>query len=62
MTKSNAAVSEQLAQGHSFSLPHPLEVQLAERLVGLIPCAEMVRFAKNGSDTTAGGRFARRAP
>jgi glutamate-1-semialdehyde 2,1-aminomutase/spore coat polysaccharide biosynthesis protein SpsF len=50
----NAAYSEQLAKGHSFSLPHPLEVELAERLSRLIPCAEMVRFGKNGSDATAG--------
>lgn len=50
----NAAVAEQLGQGHSFSLPHPLEVELAERLTRLIPCAEMVRFGKNGSDATAG--------
>ena len=50
----NAAVAEQLAQGHSFSLPHPLEVILAERLTRLIPCAEKVRFGKNGSDATAG--------
>ena len=50
----NAAVAAQLAQGHSFPLPHPLEVELAERLTRLIPCAEMVRFGKNGSDATAG--------
>jgi glutamate-1-semialdehyde 2,1-aminomutase len=50
----NAAYAGQLAQGHSFSLPHPLEVELAERLVRLIPCAEMVRFGKNGSDATSG--------
>lgn len=36
------------------SLPHPLEVQLAEKIVELIPCAEKVRFGKNGSDATAG--------
>ena len=57
----NAAVQAQLAQGHSFSLPHPLEVELAERLVRLIPCAEMVRFGKNGSDATAGAVRAARA-
>jgi len=57
----NAAVAEQLAQGHSFSLPHPLEVQLAERLTRLIPCAEMVRFGKNGSDATSGAIRAARA-
>ena len=57
----NAAVAEQLAQGHSFSLPHPLEVELAERLTRLIPCAERVRFGKNGSDATAGAVRAARA-
>jgi glutamate-1-semialdehyde aminotransferase/spore coat polysaccharide biosynthesis protein SpsF (cytidylyltransferase family) len=57
----NAAVAAQLAQGHSFSLPHPLEVTLAERLTELIPCAEMVRFGKNGSDATSGAVRAARA-
>ena len=50
----NAAYSAQLACGHSFSLPHPIEVELAERLTRLIPCAEKVRYGKNGSDATAG--------
>jgi len=57
----NEAVAEQLAQGHSFSLPHPLEVELAERLTRLIPCAEKVRFGKNGSDATSGAVRAARA-
>jgi glutamate-1-semialdehyde 2,1-aminomutase/spore coat polysaccharide biosynthesis protein SpsF len=57
----NAAVAEQLGKGHSFSLPHPLEVELAERLTRLIPCAEMVRFGKNGSDATSGAVRAARA-
>jgi len=57
----NAAAFAQSNQGHSFSLPHPLEVELAERLVRLIPCAEMVRFGKNGSDATAGAVRAARA-
>ncbi|MFY9845904.1 MAG: aminotransferase class III-fold pyridoxal phosphate-dependent enzyme [Terriglobales bacterium] len=57
----NAAVAAQLGQGHSFSLPHPLEVELAERLTRLIPCAEKVRFGKNGSDATAGAVRAARA-
>jgi glutamate-1-semialdehyde aminotransferase/spore coat polysaccharide biosynthesis protein SpsF (cytidylyltransferase family) len=57
----NAAASAQYDEGHSFSLPHPLEVQLAERLTRLIPCAEMVRFGKNGSDATAGAVRAARA-
>jgi glutamate-1-semialdehyde aminotransferase/spore coat polysaccharide biosynthesis protein SpsF (cytidylyltransferase family) len=57
----NAAVATQLDEGHSFSLPHPIEVQLAERLTRLIPCAEMVRFGKNGSDATSGAVRAARA-
>ena len=57
----NAAASAQYAQGHSFSLPHPLEIELAERLTRLIPCAEMVRFGKNGSDATSGAVRAARA-
>ncbi len=50
----NAAYTAQIGEGHSFSLPHPVEVKLAERLCGIIPSAEMVRFGKNGSDVTAG--------
>jgi glutamate-1-semialdehyde 2,1-aminomutase len=50
----NKAVSERIERGHSFSMPHPVEVQLAEKLVEIIPCAEMVRFGRNGSDATAG--------
>jgi glutamate-1-semialdehyde 2,1-aminomutase/spore coat polysaccharide biosynthesis protein SpsF len=57
----NAAACAQLEQGHSFSLPHPLEVELAERLARLIPCAERVRFGKNGSDATSGAVRAARA-
>jgi glutamate-1-semialdehyde aminotransferase/spore coat polysaccharide biosynthesis protein SpsF (cytidylyltransferase family)/predicted dehydrogenase len=57
----NAAVTAQMAQGHSFSLPHPIEVELAERLTRLIPCAQKVRFGKNGSDVTSGAVRAARA-
>lgn len=57
----NEAVMTQLTQGYSFTLPHPLEVELAERLTRLIPCAEMVRFGKNGSDATSGAIRAARA-
>ena len=38
--------------GINFSCPHPLEVILAEKLVEIIPSAEMVKFFKNGSDAT----------
>ena len=47
------AVIKQLKSGVTFSLPHRLEMEVAELLVELIPCAEMVRFGKNGSDVTS---------
>jgi len=55
-----AAVQAQLQSGVIFSLSHPLEMQVAEKIVDMVPCAEMVRFGKNGSDATAGAiRLAR---
>jgi len=49
----DAAVKKQIDLGVTFSLPHELEVIVAEQLIDLIPCAEMVRFGKNGSDATS---------
>ena len=49
----NNAIKQQLENGISFSLGSELEIQLAERLVEIIPCAEMVRYGKNGSDATS---------
>jgi glutamate-1-semialdehyde aminotransferase len=57
----NEAVTRQLADGVSYSLSHPLEVQLAETLTEILPGADMVRFGKNGSDATAGAVRAARA-
>jgi len=48
-----AAVQRQIEKGVTFSLPHRLEIEVAELLVDMIPCAEMVRFGKNGSDSTS---------
>jgi len=46
----------------SLGNPAPIEPEFAEELIDLIPCAEMVKFAKNGSDvTTAAVRLARAA-
>jgi glutamate-1-semialdehyde 2,1-aminomutase len=50
----DSAVMDQLQKGVCFSLPSLLESELAEILIDIIPCAEMVRFGKNGSDATAG--------
>jgi len=44
------AIKKQLKKGITFSLMHPLEVELAELLTEVIPCAEQVRYAKNGTD------------
>ncbi len=50
-----AAVRQQLDEsGVIFSLPHPLETEVAELICEMVPCAERVRFGKNGSDATAG--------
>ena len=54
------AVIAQLAQGITFTLPHPLEVEVADLITEVVPAAEMVRYAKNGSDaTSAAVRLAR---
>ena len=56
------AIRRQLTRGISFSLATEAETALAERLVKHIPCAEMVRFGKNGTDaTSAAVRLARAA-
>ena len=49
----NRAVSRQLKKGTLFSLPGVLETEVAEQIVELVPSAEMVRFAKNGTDATS---------
>ena len=54
------AIQKQLRDGIIFTLMHPLEVKVAELLTERIPCAEAVRYGKNGSDaTTAAIRAAR---
>jgi len=54
------AIKKQLKKGIIFSLSSPLEYELAQLLIKHIPCAEMVRFGKNGSDVTTGAiRLAR---
>ena len=56
----NNAIKEQLEKGISFSLQAEVEVELAEKIIDIIPCAEMVRFVKNGGDaTTSAIRLAR---
>ena len=54
------AAYEQMRQGLNFTRPAPIEVECAEQFLNLIEGAEMVKFAKNGSDaTTAAIKLAR---
>jgi glutamate-1-semialdehyde aminotransferase len=49
----NEAITRQLQDGITYTLPHRLEVEVAERIAELVPCAERVRFGKTGSDATS---------
>ncbi|MGA6205832.1 glutamate-1-semialdehyde 2,1-aminomutase [Nocardia testacea] len=54
------AVTAAVADGVSFSRPTVTELAAAEDFLALVPGADMVKFAKNGSDaTTAAVRLAR---
>ncbi|MGH8531775.1 MAG: glutamate-1-semialdehyde 2,1-aminomutase [Gammaproteobacteria bacterium] len=54
------AARQQMLLGANFTRPALLELECAEALLGLIEGAEMVKFAKNGSDaTTAAVKLAR---
>lgn len=56
----NKALLSQIEKGTTFSLMNELEVDVAELLVKYVPCAEAVRFGKNGADaTTIGVKIAR---
>ncbi|HEY6531128.1 MAG TPA: glutamate-1-semialdehyde 2,1-aminomutase [Acidimicrobiales bacterium] len=56
----NDAVRESIEGGINFARPHRLELDAAERMVELIPSAEMVKFGLSGSDaTTAALKLAR---
>lgn len=58
--KVDEAVKKQLEEGMTFSLVHPLEVEVAEIIRDIIPNAEMVRYSKTGADvTSAAVRLAR---
>ena len=47
------AVSQAAAEGNVAGLSHVLEVEVAERLCEVIPCAERVRFLKSGAEGVA---------
>jgi glutamate-1-semialdehyde 2,1-aminomutase len=54
------AAGQHMKLGVNFSRPAPIEVELSEAFLDLIDGADMVKFAKNGSDvTTAAVKLAR---
>ncbi|MCB0071433.1 MAG: aminotransferase class III-fold pyridoxal phosphate-dependent enzyme, partial [Caldilineaceae bacterium] len=56
------AAHRAMLNGINFTRPAALEIDAAEQLLDLIPGADMVKFAKNGSDvTTAAVKLARAA-
>ncbi|MFD9892258.1 glutamate-1-semialdehyde 2,1-aminomutase [Amycolatopsis sp. NPDC059027] len=56
------AVRREIERGSNFVRPSIVEAEAAERFLASVPTAEMVKFAKNGSDaTTAAVRLARAA-
>ena len=58
--KVDEAIKEQLEDGITFSLMHPLEVEVAELIHKAVPNAESIRYSKIGADvTTAAVRLAR---
>jgi glutamate-1-semialdehyde aminotransferase len=58
--KVDEAIKKQLNDGITFSLTHPLEVELSEKVREVIPNAKSVRFSKAGCDvTSAAVRLAR---
>jgi glutamate-1-semialdehyde 2,1-aminomutase len=54
------AICAQLEDGITFTLMHPLEVEVAELIAEVVPGAESARFSKTGCDvTSAAVRLAR---
>lgn len=46
------AVSEALSKGTSFGTPGPSEVEMAERIVRIVPSVEKVRMCNSGTEAT----------
>lgn len=58
--KVDEAIREQLKDGITFSLMHPLEVEVAQLINKVVPNAESIRYSKVGADvTSAAVRLAR---
>lgn len=46
-------ISQIKNSGVNFSLPHLIESEVAKKIIEMVPCAQMVRFGKNGTDATS---------
>lgn len=51
--KVDEAIKKQLEDGITFSLMHPLEVEIAELINKVVPNAESIRYSKTGADVTS---------
>jgi glutamate-1-semialdehyde 2,1-aminomutase len=51
--KVDEAIKKQLEDGITFSLMHPLEVEVAELINKIVPNAESIRYSKTGADVTS---------
>ena len=51
--KINNEIIKNIKNGNCFSLSHPLEIEVAKKLIKFIPSAEMVRFGNNGTDVNS---------
>lgn len=47
-----SAIQSRAAEGNSFLLTNDAAIELAEELVGVVPCAEKVSFHNSGSEAT----------
>lgn len=51
--KVDDAIKNQLKDGITFSLMHPLEIEVAELINEVVPNAESIRYSKTGADVTS---------
>ena len=51
--KVDEAIKNQLKDGITFSLMHPLEVEVAQLIQKVVPNAEAIRYSKTGADITS---------
>lgn len=47
-----SAIEHTLKNGIGFWMPHPIEVQMAQTIHRLVPCAEKIRFCNSGTEAT----------